>query len=84
MVVTEEDMTERLEDLYKLKRASGAIHYKYDDTHIMTLFSGILPLTKSDKLYMKLKDNSSNTFIVRFRVHKKQFNVYAYLLYLKI
>ena len=80
----EEDMTDKLSMVYKLTKSSGAIHYKYDDNHIMTLFSGILPLAKSDKFYLKLSDNSNNTFIVRFIIKKKQFNIYVYLLYLKI
>ena len=80
----EVDMTQRLEELYSMNRSSGALQYKYDRNHILTLFSGVLPLAKADKLLMKLWDNSNTTFLVRFRIPKKQANIFVYLLYLKI
>lgn len=82
--INEVNVSNDLEELYKASKSSGAIHYKYDDTHLMTLFGGIIPLNKSDKLYLKMYDNPDNTFLVRFRVHKKKFDVYVYLLFLKL
>lgn len=82
--IPEDDISSKLEQLYGMSKTSGAIQYKYDDSHIMTLFSGVIPLTKSDKLFIKLWDNSETTFLACFRVQKKQINVFVYLLYLKI
>ena len=59
--------------------------YKYDSTHILTLFGGLLPLNKSDKIYIILEDNiDGKTFTVRFRVHKKICDIIIFLNYLKI
>lgn len=79
------DITDRLGALFKLNRASGSINFQYDNNHILTLFVGILPLTKSDKILINLYDYpNSNIFCVRFTVIKKLFKVYAYLKYIKI
>ena len=79
------DITDRLGALFKLNRASGSIYFQYDGNHILTLFVGILPLAKSDKILINLHDYpNSNIFCVRFTVIKKLFKVYAYLKYIKI
>lgn len=79
------DITDRLGALFKLNRTSGSINFQYDNDHILTLFVGILPLAKSDKILINLHDYpNSNIFCVRFTVIKKLFKVYAYLKYIKI
>ena len=79
------DITDRLGALFKLNRASGSIYFQYDGNHILTLFVGILPLAKSDKILINLHDYpNSNIFCVRFTVIKKLFKVYAYLKYIKV
>lgn len=79
------DITDRLGALFKLNRTSGSINFQYDSQHILTLFVGILPLGKSDKILINLHDYpNSNIFCVRFTVIKKLFKVYAYLKYIKI
>lgn len=79
------DITDRLGTLFKLNRTSGSINFQYDNEHILTLFVGILPLAKSDKILINLRDYpNSNIFCVRFTVIKKIFKVYAYLKYIKI
>ena len=79
------DITDRLGALFKLNRASGSIYFQYDNEHMLTLFVGILPLAKSDKILINLHDYpNSNIFCVRFTVIKKLFKVYAYLKYIKI
>lgn len=79
------DITDRLGALFKLNRTSGSINFQYDNEHILTLFVGILPLAKSDKILINLRDYpNSNIFCVRFTVIKKLFKVYAYLKYIKI
>ena len=79
------DITDRLGALFKLNRASGSINFQYDNEHMLTLFVGILPLAKSDKILINLHDYpNSNIFCVRFTVIKKLFKVYAYLKYIKV
>lgn len=80
----QQDVTNELEKLFKMSKSTGAFIYKHDKDHMLTLFSGIIPLNKADKVYLTLLDNPDNTFLARFRVSKKKFDVYAYLMYLKI
>ena len=79
------DITDRLGALFKLNRASGSINFQYDNEHMLTLFVGILPLAKSDKILINLHDYpNGNIFCVRFTVSKKLFKEYAYLKYIKV
>lgn len=80
----EENMTDRLSEIYSLNKTDGAMLYKHDSYHILTLFGGLLPLNKADKIYMTLHDNPDNTFLARFRVAKKQFNIFIYIMYISI
>lgn len=80
----ERDVTQELKELYSLTKTSGSILYHFDQNHLMTLFSGVIPLAKSDKLFLQVLDNSRSTFLARFRVQKKQSTVFVYLAYLKI
>ena len=83
--IPEQDVTARFADLYKMPKGAGVTMYHYDATHIMAIFGGIVPLLTADKLYMKLYDDSPATFLVQFRVDKKnKFEVFVYLMYLKI
>jgi hypothetical protein len=51
----------------------------------MTLFSSILPTTKSDKLYLQIfQPDLIHTFISRFRISKKKFNIITYISFIKI
>ena len=80
----EEYMSEKLSDIYSLNKTAGGKLYKHDSEHILTLFGGLLPLTKADKLYMTLYDNPDNTFLARFRVAKKRFTIFVYIMYISI
>lgn len=78
----EEEITENIADLYSLKKDDGGYYYIHNNKYYMTLFSGLLPLNKSDKIFLSINDNGS-TFISRFRV-KKKYNIFVYVSYLKI
>ena len=78
------DVSKELSQLYGLTKTAGSILYKHDCFHTMTLFNGILPLNKADLIFLTLYDNPDNTFIARFRIQKKNFNIYSYMAYLKV
>lgn len=79
------DVSSKLSALYNLNKSSGIIQFQYDDSHMMTLFAGILPLSKSDKILLGLYDYpNSSIFCTRFTVAKKIFRVHIYLKYIKI
>jgi hypothetical protein len=66
-----------------MNKADGSIIIKYHD-YFMTVFPSILPMTKTDKLYVTIFDNGYNTFIARFRIEKKKFNIFTYINYIKL
>ena len=87
MIATpEEDYTSKLEMLYKMNSTAGAVQYHIDDTHSITVFGNLLPLNKADKIYATIQDDPNNNmiFYVRYRVHKKAYDVYTYVKYLKL
>lgn len=78
------DVTDRLQRMFKLTMTAGTIQFHYDDNHFLTLFAGILPLLKGDKIFITIMDCSDNTFYTKFRVDKKKTTpVEIYLRYLK-
>lgn len=85
-LVLEEDISNNIKSLYSMARADGMFKFIYDNNHYMTLFPGLLPLNKSDKVYMCIDDQlyGQNSFVSRFRVHKKQFDVFVYVRYLTL
>ena len=71
--------------IQNMSKADGAIRVNYYD-YYMTLFPSILPLTKSDKMYISIfeKHFTLNHFVAKFRINKKKFNIIIYIHYLKI
>ena len=80
------DITNNIAPLYNMKKADGIFTLKFMDQYFITLFPGLLPLTKSDKVFMTLMDKLDNTFICRFTIKKKKMipDVIVYVAYLKI
>lgn len=83
-VEPEENVTDEFNFLFTLKKDSGCSNYVYKNKYYMTLFSGILPLNKSDKIYLSIYGNNSVSFNALFRVEKKKFNVIICIAYLYI
>ena len=79
------DITEDISPLYSMKKADGIYTLKFVD-YFITLFPGLLPLTKSDKVFMTIMDKFDNTFICKFTVKKKKMisDIIVYVAYIKI
>lgn len=74
------------EDIIKLrlmKKTDGAFHLIYNGQWI-TMFPGLLPMVKSDKVYLSIYNTSETSFVAKFTIKKKKFDVYVYLAYLKV
>ena len=87
-IVTPKDITNEISDLFSMKKADGAYYYRpvvNNIKYFITLFSGLLPLNKSDKVFMSIDDNIyNNFFITHFIIKKKKIEVNIYLCYLRI
>ena len=85
--IEEQDVSETigLNYLYAMTKTSGIKMYQYDSNHILTLFGGLVPLAKSDKLYLAINDLMDGiTFLTRFRVHKKIGDIIIIIRYIKL
>ena len=82
----EEDVTTDLSKLFNMRKDDGGFYYVYKNKYFMTLFNGLLPLNKSDKVFISLQDdpNYPSIFHVRFRIKKTKFEVFVYLTYTNI
>lgn len=81
----EAEVTSKISELFSLKKDDGCIYYKHQDKYFMTLFSGLLPINKSDKVFISIfSGNTTTVFNAVFRVAKKKFNIYICIAYLYI
>lgn len=69
--------------IQSMSKSDGGIGLDFNGYYI-TIFPSILPLNKSDKLYITIYDELSNIFTTLFRIHKKKFDIMTYVSYLKI
>lgn len=77
---------EHFQRFKSIKAGEGADLYnpKGNTMYGMYLYSGAIPLTKQDKLYLEIYDGG-NTFIANFIVHKKKLNpIKIYFRFLKM
>lgn len=79
---TEEDITNQIQDLYLLKKDDGGYYFIYKDKYYITLFYGLLPLNKNNKINLSIVDQG-NIFISRFRINKK-YPITVYIQYLNM
>lgn len=84
VVQPEMDITNDLSQLFSMKKGDGCIRYNHLGRYMITLFYGLLPLNKSDKVFLSIYPNSTHAFNALFRVRKKKFDVFICVAYLFI
>ena len=83
-IINETEISDILEKIQNMKSSDGSIGVNYNGYH-MTLFSTLIPTNKSDKLYVKIMQPFiMHTFIAKFIIKKKKFDVMTYVNYLKV
>lgn len=82
------DITQDMQHVVSMKVADGTYNYicNYNNKeYFMTLFGKILPLNKSDKVFVKIKDSySGSRFISTFRIEKKKSTLYSVVAFLRV
>lgn len=81
------DVTNDLGRVFEMKKADGVYYYNKiinNISYFMTLFSGLLPLNKADKISLSIADSDLSTFISKFTVLKKKYSIVIYLAYLRV
>lgn len=81
-VIEVENVSEKLQQLYSMKKDDGVYTYIHHD-YYMTLYYGLLPLNKSDKLYLSIY-TGWEIFYAKFTIQKPKYNLNVYVAYLKI
>ena len=69
---------EKFQYITTLKSSDGAEPYIIDQKHIITLFNGLIPLLKSDKVDIEIRDGE-HMFSIVFIVRKKKYTVNMYM-----
>lgn len=77
-------INDKIEQFFLLHKDDGCFYYIHDNKYFITLFSGLLPVNKADKVYLSIYPSNDKSFIAKFRVNKKKFDVFIYLAYLYI
>lgn len=78
------EITDNISQLFLMKKGDGSIRYNHLNRYMITLFSGLLPINKSDKVYLSIYHNSDCAFNALFRIKKKKFDVIICIAYLYI
>lgn len=83
--VPETEIPDIMSKIQNMKSADGSIGINYNG-YYMTLFPSFLPTNKSDKMYVTILQPyiQLHTFIAKFRIKKKKFDIITYINYLKI
>lgn len=62
-------------NLINMRASDGAKQFIIDPYHIIFLFSGLLPILKSDSVFVRTIDNYSSSFLTHFIIKKKKMDV---------
>lgn len=83
-VINETEIPDIMSQIQSMKSADGYIGINYKG-YYMTLFPSILPLNKTDKMYITIfQPVELNTFISKFHIKKKKFDIITYINYIKV
>ena len=83
-VIIESEVPDITSQIQTMSSSDGAVGINYNG-YYMTLFPSFLPTAKSDKIYIKiLQPHILHTFIAKFRIKKKKFDVITYVNFIKV
>ena len=71
-----------LDTCKNIKSKDGAKMFKLDQNYIMSNFSSLHPINKSDKIYLTLYPRDEISFISKFVINKKKYEIHEYIRYL--
>lgn len=65
------------------KSADGIGIFKYDN-YVMTIFKNLIPLKKSDKVFLSIYNIDSNMFLSNFTISRRNSKIEVYVMYLHL
>lgn len=69
------------ENILAMKSADGAARYIADNKYILTLFNGLLPINKKDKVSLKIYNIDIYKFLANFTIVKKGISMDIFIMY---
>lgn len=68
-------------EIQNKKAADGMTLYKVNKKYILTLYKGLVPVNKSDRVALELYDIDNYSFLAKFIINKGKFTINKYLVY---
>lgn len=68
-------------EILALKSGDGQSLFRASSKHILTLFTGLIPINKSDKASLEIYDIDNYSFIAKFIINKGKFIINKYIRY---
>ncbi len=65
-----------------MKAGDGIGLLKLSERYILTLYNGLLPINKSDKVEVNIRDIDNYRYLANFTIIKKKFSIDIYFMYL--
>jgi hypothetical protein len=75
---------DRFNSIISSKAADGASLFIINNRYMMYIYSGLLPINKSDKVTLDIYDVDNYSFLVKFIINKGKFTINKYVKYLYI
>ena len=79
-------INDNISKLFDMHKADGCLYYVHHDKYYITMFPGMLPLNKSDEVFLEIIGHEyESSFIAHFEVlKKKKYKVNIFIRYLKL
>jgi len=69
-------------EIMTMKAGDGIGLLKLSERYILTLYNGLLPINKSDKVKVYIRDIDDYRYLANFTIIKKKFSIDVYFMYL--
>lgn len=79
-------INDNISKLFDMHKADGCLYYIHHDKYYITMFPGMLPLNKSDEVFLEIIGHEyESSFIAHFEVlKKKKYKISIFIRYLKL
>lgn len=69
-------------EILTAKSSEGLKMYRLDSNHILSIFTGLIPVNKPDKLDLQIININNKCFLVKYIIHKKKWDIEQYILHM--
>jgi hypothetical protein len=73
---------EQFNEILAKKSSEGESLFRANNRYIITLYTGLLPVNKSDKIALEIYNVDWRSFISKFMINKGKFIIFKYVSYI--